>query len=189
MIKHFVEKYRIFIGIFLLLILPVVFVFFFVREKSVSVSAESGFGEGEAETMTLFVDISGQVNSPGVYEIGEGKIVWDLVELAGGFSEKVDLEFVAKNINLSRKLVSEDKIYIPQKGEFVDGSIGPGSGQSERVNLNTASLEELDTLSGVGPSTAQKIIDSRPYKAIEDLKNVPGIGDARFEELKDKVTI
>ncbi|MBN1916191.1 helix-hairpin-helix domain-containing protein [Candidatus Dojkabacteria bacterium] len=185
-VRVFWEKYKAYAGIFLLLILPAIFVFFFVQEEEVSALNEP-VDMVETEMETFFVDISGQVNNPGVYEVEGGMILIELVDKAGGLTNLADLVFIAKNLNLSQKLVPEYKLYIPQVGEMQLASQSPGS--SEKVNLNTASVKELDSLPGIGEATVQKIIEARPFKNIEDLKSVSGIGDAKFNEIKDKVSV
>jgi competence protein ComEA len=146
----------------------------------------------------LVVDVVGAVARPGVYKLQAGDRVCDAVDLAGGASSGAD----TSAINLAARLVDGQQIVVPRKGEAgqgAGGGTGGGSGTASPgasggpVNLNTATLEELDALQGVGPSTAQKIIDYREanggFKSVDDLNNVSGIGDVRFLELKDSVTI
>jgi competence protein ComEA len=133
--------------------------------------------------------LSGQVENPGVYEIEEGMIIADLINLAGGFTKDADPEFVSKEINLSGKLQDEQRIYIPSINESAENKTTSSGGYSTLININTASLEELDTLSGIGPATAQKIIDARPFANIEDVMNVSGIGENKFNQIKDFITV
>lgn len=141
----------------------------------------------------LLVDIRGAVKSPGVYEFEEGLILNEAINQAGGLSADVDQAWVDQNLNFVRELEDREKIYIPAKDTEVAGK----SGTSDRVdladdtviNLNSASKSELESLPGVGPATAGKIIDSRPYRQKTDLLNVSGIGEATYEKLKDKVAI
>lgn len=143
----------------------------------------------------LFVHTAGQVNSPGLYELVEGKRVMDAIKLAGGPAPNADLDA----INLAEPLTDGMKITVPDKSPAVEtpatvdsGNSGGTSAQST-VNINTANESELDSLPGVGPATAKKIMDHRQsagrFKTIDDLKNVKGIGAKKFEELKDKITI
>lgn len=162
---------------------------------------------------SLFVDISGALRTPGVYCFNPGDRVIDAVKKAGGFSINASLEYVARSINLSKVLVNNQKIYIPSKEELLcelkqftlkeeqvviqnpEGNTSPGGDITNNpvgnncININTASITELDSLDGVGPSTAQKIIDSRPYNLTIDLLKVSGIGQATYDKFKDNICI
>ena len=133
-----------------------------------------------------FVYISGGVNNPGVYEITKDDLrLVELIQEAGGLSENVDKDKMNQSFNLSSIVKDSDHIFIPIK------SISPNnnSSNSDLININSASLSELDSLPGIGPSTAQKIIDARPFTSIEELQDVSGIGDAKYEDIKDLVTV
>jgi competence protein ComEA len=154
-----------------------------------------------AATITVYV--CGAVAKPGVYDLPAGSRVADLVKAAGGAAAKAELSAV----NLAAKLTDGQQIVVPRKlagaaagatASVPSGTGVPASGAATGapagpVNLNTATLEELDALPGVGPATAQKIIDYRTenggFKSIDDLKNVSGIGDVKFAALKDAVTL
>jgi competence protein ComEA len=162
---------------------------------------------------TIFVDISGALKTPGVYCFDPGDRVIDAVKKAGGFNTNTSLEYVARSINLSKVLVNNQKIYIPSKEELLcelkpftlkeeevviqnpEENISPGVDiidnpvENNCININTASITELDSLTGIGPSTAQKIIDSRPYNLVTDLLKVSGIGQATFDKFKDNICI
>jgi competence protein ComEA len=196
------ERYRGYILIFLLNLVVVGGMFFFLRRPE----PEPIFILTPEPTATLLptptprplcVYVSGAVARPDVYELSPDSIVKDAIEAAGGPTGEADLN----RINLARRVHDEEQIYVPQKGEE-SPPVSPSSGSSlpssssqgdGQVNINTATVEELDTLPGVGPSIAQRIIDYRttngPFQSIEDIKNVSGIGDATFEKLKDKITV
>ena len=143
------------------------------------------------------VDVKGEVNNPGVIELESGSIVDDAIKKAGGVTENADL----KNTNLSKKIEDEMVIYIYSKDEVKESNQTINynektnsviNSNSSLININTASVEELKTLNGIGESKAQRIIEYRnntPFKSIEDIKNVDGIGDKAFEKIKDKITI
>jgi competence protein ComEA len=196
------ESYRGYILIVLLNLVVVGGMFFFLRRPK----PEPIFILTPEPTATLLptptpqplcVYVSGAVARPDVYELSPDSIVKDAIEAAGGPSGEADLN----RINLARRVHDEEQIYVPQKGEE-SPLISPPSGSSlpssssqgdGKVNINTATVEELDTLPGIGPSIAQRIIDYRtangPFQSIEDIKNVRGIGDATFEKLKDKIMV
>ena len=162
----------------------------------------------------IFVHIDGHINNPGVYEIKENDRIKTLIDKAGGFKEGYSI----KNINLAAKLSDGDKIYIPSVSEEKNSennnninintnSNSSGKGQNvktdrnnvsimknnSKININTANMSELKQITGIGESTANKIIDYREnvgkFKKIEDIKEVKGIGDAKYESLKNKITI
>lgn len=147
------------------------------------------------------IDIAGAVITPGVYELGSEARVGEALEKAGGLAEKADKDWVAKNLNLAQKLSDGAKLYIPFEGETVSAGEGVVAGVSQssannpsgKINLNTASAAELETLPGIGPSFAQRILDYRTangrFNSVEDLKNIPGIGEKTFQKLKDLVTV
>ena len=159
----------------------------------------------------IFVHIDGYINNPGVYEIKENDRIKTLIDKAGGFKEGYSI----KNINLAAKLSDGDKIYIPSVSEEKNSennnintnSNSSGKGQNvktdrnnvsimknnSKININTANMSELKQITGIGESTANKIRDYRDnvgkFKKIEDIKEVKGIGDAKYESLKNKITI
>jgi len=145
----------------------------------------------------IVVDIAGAVNLPDVYELPEGSRLKEAIERAGGFADDADSEYIAKNLNMAQVLEDGEKIYIPKKGEDavgpeIESKIGQGSVAGEitgKININTASSSQLETLPGVGPVRAKQIIEGRPYKSIEEVKKVSGIGTKTFEKLKDKITV
>lgn len=136
------------------------------------------------------VHISGEIINPGVYEFENDMRIAEVIELAGGLTENADKQFISEKINLAQKLKDEQKIYIPSIKVF--GVSDEASVLSENyalVNINNATLEQLDSLPGIGPATAQKIIDARPFESIEELLDVNGIGDSKYSEIVNLVTI
>lgn len=136
------------------------------------------------------VYICGEVKKPGVYKINDDKRIIDLVYLAGGFTDNANLEAV----NLATKLKDEDYIKIPTKNKNEkDKGIIDSRDDEDKININTASIEELKKLPRIGDALAKRIIEYRnkngPFKRIEDLKNVSGIGDKMFENIKDLISI
>jgi len=149
----------------------------------------------------VYIDISGAVVNPGVYELKEGDRVIDVLKVCGGLSVEADRPWVDQNINRARPLKDGEKIYIPKVGEV--GAIhesplqteilGISDNINELVNINRATVAELDKLPGVGPAIAQRIIDYRQEKggfvSVEEIKLVSGIGDKMFENIKDLIEI
>lgn len=148
-----------------------------------------------AETM-IYVDIKGAVKVPGIYQLKNQQRIWDALALAGGVSEEAD----TTQVNYAQKVKDQMIIYVPKKGESVAQSLetlqesAPAQqNQEEKINLNTATEAELQTISGIGAKKAQEIIRFRdeqgPFKTVEELKNVPGIGEKTVERLKDMLTV
>jgi competence protein ComEA len=136
------------------------------------------------------VYISGAVRNPGVYELGTDTRIFQLVDLAGGFSEEADLEAVNEELNLSKIALDGEHITIPFRvKQLAEAKEVANSTATSHVSLNTASLEELDLLPGVGLATAEKIIANRPFTTVEGLLDVPGIGASKFADLKDLVSL
>ncbi len=133
------------------------------------------------------VDVEGAVVKPGVYELDNTARIQDALIAAGGFSASADRTIVSKKLNLASRLVDGSKIYIPQKGEE---TILTSSGSVEgTININSATAEQLDTLSGIGPTTAEKIINLRPYSSLEDLVTKKAVSQKVFDSIKDKISL
>ena len=155
----------------------------------------------KVEAPDMAVYIIGAVQKPGVYKIYDGIRMSDMIALAGGALPDADLN----KLNLAKKLTDQDKVYIPKIGEKIEDMQAYSENNSDititsssestslKVNINTASLSQLDTLPGIGPTYAQNIIDYRNakgrFKSIEDIKDVTGIGDKRFDSIKELITI
>ena len=141
------------------------------------------------------IDVGGEVINPGVYSLVKESRVNDALVAAGGLAVNADRDWVEKNLNKAEKLVDGQKIYIPKIGGKVEinNVLGESVTKTKIVRINTATLEQLDTLSGIGPSIAQKIIDYRTqnggFKNVEELKLVSGIGDKLFEKIKNEIAL
>lgn len=142
----------------------------------------------------VFVHVAGAVRSPGVYELPAGARVADALRAAGGATAQAD----ANSINLARACVDGERVYVPRKGETPPpdpGGGGPGgdAGGGGKININLATVTQLEELPGIGPSLAQRIVDYRdkhgPFKTIRDLMKVQGIGEKKFAALEEYVTV
>ncbi len=161
--------------------------------------------EEEVEGEKIAIHIIGEVKKEGIVYLEKGSRIVDAIKEAGGATKEADLS----QINLAYELQDGQKIYIPNKNEKISEYITRSSGNNviiegnnssvqtegkeNKVNINTANLNELDSLPGIGPSLAKRIIEYREengnFKSIEELQNVKGIGDAKYSDIKDNVTV
>lgn len=147
--------------------------------------------EENLKAINLTIDIEGSVVKPGVYRLPLNSRIQDALIAAHGLSASADRDFIAKTINLAAKLSDGAKIYIPSRGEVPlreTNSAGVISA-SGLININSASEQELDSLPGIGPVTAQKIIAGRPYSSINDLLDKNVVGSKVFEQIKEKIAV
>lgn len=147
--------------------------------------------------MDICVDVGGQVKNPTVVELPEGSRVQDAIDAAGGLTEEADLT----EINRAAIVEDGEKIFIPASSGDVEedsdesskGSTSAAVWSDGRININTADSEQLQELDGIGPATAEKIIDYREengrFASVEDIKKVSGIGEKTYEALKDSIKV
>lgn len=205
--KHKSNIIFIFLTFLTLILFVVSFLFSFDLEDEKEESEEEVKEEVKKEEKKMvLVDIKGQINKPGVYEMEEGKRVIDVIEKAEGLTNSAD----TSKINLSQKVTDEMVIIVYSKKEIEemkkteteveiknDASITEKketvTKTSEKISINTATKEELMTLSGIGESKAESIISYREenglFEKIEDITLVSGIGEALFEKIKNNITI
>lgn len=153
--------------------------------------------EEETVEIVIKVDVKGAVVRPGLYMAKPDDRVLDLIEQAGSFTEEAD----QNGVNLAQRVEDQMVIYVPTIGEEATSvnttsSLGNSGGtvaQDGKININQATAAELETITGIGPSKANAILQYREengtFKSIEELKNISGIGDKTFEKLKDEITI
>ena len=147
----------------------------------------------------IIVHITGEVENEGIIELEKGARISDAIEKAGGTTEEANIA----DVNLAYSLKDGQKIKIPNINEEDEQIIKEEAGEDiiiegdnkkeEKININTANQTELETLSGIGPSTALKIINYKKehgkFNNIEDIKNVPGIGESKFENIKEYICV
>lgn len=140
----------------------------------------------------IIVDVSGAVKSPGVYSLKSGSRVADAITAAGGFSDDANLKYLSKNVNLSQKLTDGQKVYLPTKSET---SVSTGtmtfasSGTGGGIGINSSDSKELDKLPGIGPVTAEKIINARPFSSIDELLTKKVVSKSVFDKIKDQISL
>ena len=159
------------------------------------VSSTASPSGSAAPSNTIVVDVVGAVRKPGVYDFAQGARVIDAVRAAGGLLPGAEPQAV----NLARPLVDGEQIVVPKKGETpaaaAPGTGGGGSAQQPggKVNINSATAGDFENLPGIGPVLAQKIVDYRdqhgPFRSIQDLMKVSGIGQKKFDSLQAYVTV
>lgn len=159
---------------------------------------------------SIYVDVSGAVKKPNLYKVNFGTRIKEAIDKAGGLSDEADVVFFNRNFNLARIVTDQEKIYVPSTSEINNGifiqnpqvlnyiepnrSTGianntPTEDNNQLISLNSATIEELDQLPGVGQVTANKIIINRPYTTLDDLLTKKVINKGVFEKIKDLISI
>jgi competence protein ComEA len=141
----------------------------------------------------LVVQVAGAVAQPAVYRVADGSRVGDVIARAGGPTVDAD----PTSLNLAARVVDGQRVYVPRVGEIVTAapSANPGTLPSPAapVDINSASLDQLETLPGIGPATAQAIVDQRqrngPFRSVDDLLDIRGIGPAKLDAIRDLVRV
>ena len=171
------------------------FYYLYTQEDTTPIITDKTQDKQEDTTITVYV--SGEVNSPGLVELPSDSRIADAIKACGDFTPLAD----KTKINLAQKLTDGMQIQVSSKAPVINSneqvndtnsnSPSNNNSSSNLININTATKEELDTLPGIGPATAQKIIDYRQehgnFSSIEDIKNVKGIGEAKFSKMQDKI--
>lgn len=210
--KEWIKEYKIFVSVILLVVFLSIYYFFSpappptlpTNENIPTETSEIKNEQTEATKKVpqkIMVDLKGAIKNPGVYEAREGERVVEIIKRAGGLSDNAD----ESKVNLAMHVEDEMVLYIPMVGELVqetqgfaqssNGGLGAGSlgSESNKININSADEAELETLPGIGPSKSAAIIEYRtttgPFKSIEDIQSISGIGEKTFEKLKDKIAI
>ena len=201
-IKDLDIKSKIVVGVIIALILLTV-VMYVVKSNDNNMEEIEAKNEEILEEVKeknqIIVHVTGQVKNSGVVSLEEGARVVDAIYSAGGETVDADLN----KLNLAYILNDGDKIYVPKKEDSQTEYITSGAGEnvssyatqssdSKIININTATVDELSTLSGIGKAIAERIVAYRmqngKFENIEDIKNVTGIGDSKFNNIKDEIT-
>ncbi len=165
-----------------------------LQTPSTNISTNTSTSSGQ-----IIIDVSGAVQNPGVYHLSSGSRVEDALIASGGLSEKADRNWVDRNLNKAAKLIDGQKVYVPVQQSNVLGASNLTTqsnvaqsyttSDSNLVNINSASLSDLDGLPGIGPVYAQKIIDQRPYSDINELLTKKVLTQSVFNKVKDKISV
>lgn len=192
---------------FSLVISLAVFIIYFNEKKSEEkniIEIESSLPKEVKKS--ILVDVSGAVEKPDVYQVTAGARLKDVLIVAGGLSAEADRMFFSRNFNLARFVSDQEKIYIPSIQEINSGLFSETSRlidyvspvetdkdivqpETTKININQANLEELDQLPGIGKTTAQKIIQNRPYKTVEELLNKNIVKKNVYEQIKNLISL
>lgn len=150
--------------------------------------------EVKLENPNITVYVCGNVRNVKNVTLPKESRVEDAIKLAGGVTGNAEIS----GINMAQKLSDEDMVYVPRKGEIIDtgsksSNVPPSQAKKSKLNINKASAQQLDTLPGVGPSIAQKIVEYRTsrggFKSIEEINNVSGIGKEKYKDVKDLISV
>jgi competence protein ComEA len=185
----------------------------YAKNNQVNTDQEIATNNQPEQTLSgeIFVDVSGAVKKPNIYQINFGARIKEIIDKAGGLSDDADVMFFNRNFNLARIATDQEKIYIPSIMEISDGifvqnqrtldytsptivstNTRPDISPSETpslINLNSATVEELDQLPGIGQATANKIIIYRPYSTIDELLTKKAVNKSVFEKIKSLISI
>lgn len=197
-IKNFIIKYKFQIILTALFIISIISIY--IQDKDRKASFNINSTKIENSDAKIGVYISGEIKKEGVYYLDKDSRIVNLIDIAGGVTDKADVS----KINPAQKLNDSDKIIIPAKKETsieeeieIDDENNElkeksSSSTSDKVNINSATKSELMTLNGIGDATATKIINYRKtntFQDIEDIMNVPGIGESKFNNIKDDICV
>lgn len=206
--EEFLDKNKTYIAIFLVGLILIGFGVFMYKEGYIGstdkieiLNSNANDNLSTSPSKEIILEISGAVEKPGVYKLKEGDRIEDLLIASGGISADADRQWMEKYINRAAKLIDGQKLYIVKVGDQSpeataknNGSIKLdqgvlGANSSGLMNINAASLSELDTLPGIGQVYGQSIIDHRPYSSIEELLSKGALKQSVYDKVKDKVSI
>lgn len=210
--RYRVEIFLLFLAFMITLISLVLYQKNQSLEINLNEETQPSYKQENQNLKKIFVDVAGAVKNPGVYEASFGARLKDVILLAGNLSDEADRIFFHRNFNLARIVTDQEKIYIPSiwevnSGVFIENSrtldyTSPQNinkteiiqentslNPTEKININQATMEELNSLPGVGKVTAQKIISNRPYQTIDQLLTKKVVNKSTFEKIKELISL
>ncbi len=185
-IVKILNKYKGYILCLIIIILSIISIL--VQDIDRKNSLKVNNTENKSIENKIGVYITGAVKNPGVYYLSENSRIYNLLDICGGILETADIS----KLNLAQKLIDSDKIEVPEKKAEIEMGDEEKIEEDKKVNINTASINELKKLNGIGESTANKIIEYRntnTFEDIQDIMNVPGIGESKFNNIKDDICV
>lgn len=202
-VLHYIFKYPIeLILLTVAIIITTLVLFLYPVQKASAVIEKPEISVVDNQQKKITIDIAGAVEKPDVYKLAHDSSLHDVIEVAGGLSRNADREFIARNFNMAESLRDKQKIYIPSKDEVENGIFNENLGKENLqtnppasiepvvgISINTSTLDELDTLPGIGPTTAQKIVDNRPYTSVDELLSKKVTSSSTFNKIKDMVKL
>lgn len=191
--ETFLERYKLPLVLIGLSLMLIILGFRLLTQSSGEVEFVESSTLDDRSTHIL-VDIQGAVEAPGVVEVTTDARIQDVFVKAGGLASNADRDWVAKYINLAAKVSDGTKLYIPSVGELSDEIVGSVAGAQDtlskyKLNINNASIGDLDKLPGIGQVTAEKIISGRPYSTVDELLTRKIVNQSVFEKIKDSIGI
>lgn len=197
-IKNIIKTNKSAIVCSILIIMSVISIIIQKNDRQQAITINSTTLESKDNKIAVY--ITGEIKNPGVYYLNPNSRLESVIDIAGGITQIADIS----KINLSKKLVDSDKVVIPKKQiendavntnnneESSEDIVNTNKMSTDKVNINEASKDEIMTLKGIGESTADKIIEYRKnqkFKKIEDIMNVKGIGQNKYNLIKDNICI
>lgn len=204
------KKINVYIVIGIIIIILVLICFMFFKDENMNennINFEDSLiiddsivdeEDVQEEVKKIKIHITGEVNNEGIVELDKGARIDDAIKMAGNITSNADLS----KVNLAYELLDGQKVYIPSLNEEIEEYVASEAGENVleeseavggKININVADASALQTINGVGESLANKIINYRQkngkFKSIDDLKNVSGIGEKKFENIKDKIVV
>jgi len=161
-----------------------------LMDRQVQVEYLSGGNAANATTTKMVIDVEGAVINPGVYELASGSRIKDVLVMSGGLSAEADRDYCEKTLNMAEEVKDGQKIYIPKKtNNDAPAGYPEANNEAKKVNVNTATAAELDTLWGVGSARADSIVKNRPYQSLDELVSKKVLTQTILDRDKDLLSV